>query len=109
MNISVQEAKEDPNIKSIKIIFEPYSNGHSPNAQKEYTYKTRLDIRIGDFVIVESQDQFKVVHVVDVCEKASHFDKNAKFEYQWAFQKVDVKMKQRLDQRTQLFSDLKWS
>lgn len=109
MNISVQEAKEDPFIKSIKVIFEPLTNGHSPNAQKEYTYKTRLDLRIGDFVIVESQDQFKVVHVVDVCEKASHLDKNADFEYQWAFQKVDVKMKKRLDQRTQLFSDLQWS
>lgn len=76
---------------SIKVQFDPYTNGHVDNASREYTYKTELPhLRKGDFVIVEAGNQYKVAIVTAVCERGSFLKKNAPYPYKWAFQRVDI-------------------
>jgi hypothetical protein len=58
-------------------------------ASKLYTYKTRLKLQRNDWVIVSVNDVLKVVQVVQV-HATPQIDFEAKFDYKWVVQKVDM-------------------
>jgi len=56
---------------------------------KLYTYKTRLRLAKGDWVIVSVKDVLKVVEVVRV-HSVPRIDFDAAYDYKWIVQKVDM-------------------
>ena len=75
----------DESIKTIDVRF-------TKDGQR-YTYKTRLDLEKGDFVIVlvaSRHMEMKIVEVVEVHENPK-IGPNDVIQYKWALQKVDWK------------------
>lgn len=65
---------------TVEVRFEPVG--------KLYTYKTRLKLVKGDWVIVVVNHVVKVVEVVNV-HAAPRIDFDAPYDYKWIVQKVD--------------------
>ncbi len=53
-----------------------------------YTYKTDLDLAIGDFCVVKVKGELKFVQIAELNAQT---DPNATFSYQWIVQRVDLK------------------
>lgn len=88
--IGVRFYKEvDPNqIKG----FSPVGNSDeifSDMSQKEYTYVTNLDFKIGDLAVVKAAGSIKIAYVsrVDGC---CQIEPNESIKYSWVIDKVDV-------------------
>ncbi len=64
----------------VKVIFNQYSKG--------YHYKTNLDLKVGDLVVVKTPSEWKVVEVFQVnCDVD---EENSDIVYKWIVQKVDL-------------------
>lgn len=57
---------------------------------KLYTYKTRLSLKKGDYVIVCARNTYEVVEVVSV-HHTPKIDYEAAFDYKWVVQKLDTR------------------
>lgn len=70
--------------KFITAVFAPYTGKNT------YTYKTLLDVKVDDFVLVDTPSNgYQVVQVREVLS-ALEVDLEVKFEYKWLIQKVDL-------------------
>ncbi len=84
---------QNPNFKFVEVKFrEEISKNIMPSldgeSSKSYTYKTTLDVKEDDLVIVHTPSgEYKVVRVVSV--KELH-DVDNSFEYKWVVSKVDL-------------------
>ena len=82
-------------LKTVSVKF----NEHDT---KSYTYRTMLDLKVGDYGLVEvtnnrntSIKMARVVRVHDIIE----IDLDSDFEYKWLFSKVDYNVLQALKNR----------
>ena len=81
MNSSYIQTILDDTIKTVSIKFQ--------NSSKTYTYKTRLDLAPGDFVIVKTHNGLSIVRVEEV-HNVPNIPQNSDIEFKWISQKVDV-------------------
>jgi len=74
------------NVPTVKVRF--YSE-HPNHGNKEYTYKTNLPLAIGDFVVVQVKEEFKVVKVVKL-DSVPAIETNCDYPLKWIITKVDI-------------------
>ena len=76
-------------IKTVECVFE--------GSDKRYTYKTILDLKVGDKVVVNAPgNNFKIIDVVKI-DNAPKLDINASFSYKWIVQKIDTEQYESLN------------
>lgn len=96
----------DPSIKTVSCVFitsDPHyqrvlkmikspkdEDWESLGTSNSYTYKTRLDLEPGDFVIVLTPRGPKVALVIRIHE-VPEIQENSELEYKWVLRQVDVK------------------
>ncbi len=75
---------DNEKFKFITAKFQPFEN-----QKTAYTYKTMLDLKVEDLVVVQTPDgKFEAVRVEEVLE-AHEVDLEA-FDYKWVVQKLDT-------------------
>lgn len=93
MNYHYIQTKLDPSIKTV---------GASFGGSNIYTYKTRQSFKVGEFGVVRTQDEYKIVEIKEV-HKTPEIDKNATFDYGWIHQKVNTEILPKLENRDKQF------
>ena len=81
MNSSYIQTILDDTIKTVSVRFQ--------NNSKTYTYKTRMDLIPGDFVIVKTHNGLSIVRVVEL-HNVPNIPQNSDIEFKWVTQKVDA-------------------
>jgi len=95
----------DESIKGVSVIFDPqnengpdFTSDHTmygparkvvTNTSKRYLYLTRLDLNIGDYLVVEARGVFLVVKVVELHNEPP-VKENDTIDYKWVVSKVDI-------------------
>ena len=75
---------DNEDFKFVTVVFAPYTGTNT------YTYKTLLDVEVDDFVVVHTPSRgYQVVKVLEVLSPLE-VDLEAKYEYKWLVQKVDL-------------------
>ena len=75
---------ENENFKYISCVFAPYTG------EKEYTYKTLLDVEENDFVVVQTPSkEYQIVQIRSIIDPME-FDPIHGVRYKWAMQKLDT-------------------
>lgn len=92
------------NLKTVAVQFKDYegeaTGGH-------YTYKTDLELTVGDEVIVKSPSTGFTVAVVSEVHNFAELDETAEYEYKWVVQKVDAEgYKARLEEEDKVAKEL---
>jgi hypothetical protein len=90
MNYSLAVLLASDDVKLINCTFDTTGNG------KWYTYKTILDVQVGDYVMVEANNWYNIVRVSSLWADASMDDN---INYRWAFAKVDFDELNRLKEK----------
>ena len=85
MNVSYMQTVFDESIKTVAVIFDV----DDAIMARRYTYKTRLDLQVGDMCVVKTPHGLAVVEVVEVHEEPA-IDPHDRVDYKWITQKVDV-------------------
>lgn len=80
-NINILLA-ENPNFKLVKVKF-------NPSEERTYTYRTFLDLSAEDMVVVNANNQLKVVQVVEVLDPNEVDWSLINFEIKWVVDVVD--------------------
>ena len=84
MNLTDTFLSENENFKYISVVFSPYTGS------KEYTYKTLLDIKEEDFVVVHTPSgKYEVVQVRQVMPPMEALV-SPDITYKWVVQKVNL-------------------
>lgn len=76
---------------TVGVKFDPTLEGEVGVNSKEYTYKVDMDVELkeGDFVVVEAVGQLKVVVVTEV-HLTPQINYHGNTTYKWVLQKVEV-------------------
>lgn len=76
---------------TVGVKFDPTLEGEVSDHNKEYVYKVDMDVELkeGDFVVVEAVGQLKVVIVTEV-HLTPQINYNGNTAYKWVLQKVEV-------------------
>lgn len=84
MQLSDAILSENENFRFISCVFAPYTGN------KEYTYKTVLDLKEDDFVVVQTpSNQYQVVQVRTVLDPLE-VEVDSRITYKWVVAKVDM-------------------
>lgn len=75
-----------------------------PKSEKRYTWKTRLDLEVGDLVVASTELGPRVVLVTEVHDDP-RIEEHDEIDYQWAFQKVDSAANKELRDEDEAFKD----
>jgi len=73
---------ENKNFKIVKVKF--------ATTETLYTYKTLLDIKVDDTVVVQARDALGVAVVKEVLSYAEYFSNKGGYALKWVVQKVDL-------------------
>lgn len=73
-------------MKTVDVQFKGCNGG---GVGKSYTYKTNLDLAVGDDVVVDAPSTGMTVVVVTAVHKTPRIDPQAAYEYKWIVTKVD--------------------
>lgn len=72
--------------------------------KKEYRYKSNIPLEVGDFVIVQVNEEFKVVKVSSI-DTHQVIETNCTYPLRWIVSKVDVSGYERLQAHDKTCSD----
>lgn len=77
------------NYTTVAVTFAVEIEKYLPGVNKLYTYKTNVDLKENDMVVVPSPDGFRVVRIIEVHD-SPEIDTDASFDYKWVVDKVDM-------------------
>lgn len=88
---------------TLKTVGIQYKDAHGVAFGRVYTYKTDLELEVGEEVIVDAPSTGLTVVVVTEVHNLANIDSSASFAYKWVVAKVDVKSHaERLERQQEL-------
>jgi len=75
--------------KTVEVCYNTSSDSMNLRNNRFYTFKTNLNLKVEDLVIVEGSGCFKTVRVVVVHDEPQ-IDLDADFDYKWVVSKLDL-------------------
>lgn len=100
MNMSYIQTVFDETIKTVSVVFDL----EDAVMARHYTYKTRLDLKVGDVCAVATPHGLNLVEVVEVHEDP-RINPDDRIEYKWITNKVDVESIKAAEQADIDFAD----
>ncbi len=79
--LDYRQAQEDPSIQTVSLKIQGFA--------RDYTFKHRLDLALGDYVLCQIKGGVVLGKVSRVHEEVE-LEEESLFKYKWAFQKVNI-------------------